>query len=78
MPHLGYATDIATVYILYTAILYAIIVYTYYCGNEERDDGNSNDWGDNVDEPVRQEWRDPQEYDVIDEVIFVLVYLIRK
>lgn len=51
---------------------------TYHRSDEEREYGNTNDRGDNVDEPVGQEWSDPQEYDVIDEVIFMLVHLIWK
>ena len=53
-----------------------VTMVTYYCSNEERDYRYTDHRGDNVDKPVRQKWSYPQEYNVIDEVISVVVYLI--
>jgi len=53
-------------------------MFTYHCGDKEGCQGNTNHRRDNVDKPVWQEWSYPQENNVIDKIVFVSGYLIRK
>jgi len=50
---------------------------TEECSNEERGEWNVDDRRDHVDEPVRQEWSNAQEHNVVEQVLTVSLYLQR-